>query len=131
MKITKTTVCSPYIFSKVEQFDSIFLEELPSFFRSKEYGGSVKEIIYTEFFVHDDQPDSNKVSYDQEKNMLVCIIQPEFKKVRNSNPNRFGKLLAKTYMESSKQFSILKLQDFEFKKYIADLEIFFTQHQLL
>lgn len=135
MQINKQSIFgfNSTVFEKVEKYQPIFEDGLSSYFKTKEFGDSVSEISYKEFLIHDNFPsgETHKIAYMQEERRIVCIIQPEYKKIRKCSSKTYEKLLVKEYLEMSNRFSELNIANFDVNKYVEYLKDFFKQHQLL
>jgi hypothetical protein len=133
MMVVKHSVNSPRLYEKIERYDPILIEGLTKYFQMKNYGEGVKEISYVEILVPDElgEDDSPKIVFSQEKKIISCIIQPEYKRVVRININKYGLLIAECYLRISAQFSELKVKDFDVVRYVEDLKDFFKQNNLL
>jgi hypothetical protein len=108
----------------------VFLTAMGKYFSDLSYGDKVKEVLYREFCLKEGY-DDKLLYYGPRRKIVDCAIVLDYKQVLKMSNDEYGKYLAKLYLERSKQFTELKVKDFNVGKYVEDLEEFFKLNKLL
>ncbi|MEO5583679.1 MAG: hypothetical protein ABIR66_13395 [Saprospiraceae bacterium] len=141
MKVWKTGVHakSGDIFSPPEEdpirlkkvfYGKIFVTELMSYFKNRNYGVNVQEILYREFCLPEGY-EGKLVHYEPRGKSIDCAIVEDYIRVLKMNNTEYGKYLAELYLDRTNQFSELKIEGFDIGKYVEDLKEFFKENMLL
>lgn len=115
---------------KVISWAPVFSIGIGKYFAERNYGEKVQEILYREFCLKEGYNDK-LLYYGARRKIVDCAIVLDYQKVLKMSNDEYGKYLAKLYIERSKQFTELKIKDFNVGKYTQDLEDFFKGNKTL
>jgi hypothetical protein len=108
----------------------IFLTAMGKYFSDRSYGERVKEILYREFCLKEGY-EGKLLYYGPRRKIVDCAIVLDYEAVLKMNKDKYGKYLAKLYLERSKEFSSLKIKDFKHEDYVNDLKSFLKENNLI
>ncbi|MBL7727285.1 MAG: hypothetical protein JNM68_06355 [Dinghuibacter sp.] len=104
---------------------NLFLQTIPSYFKTKEYGKGVKELLYKQICYTEDhkifEPEKDKYYYyDKRQKAIVVVVDLDYDRVLQLNDNDLLEYLGDCYLDATEGIRNLNIKDFDLENYIAD-----------